>query len=258
MLMKVNNLTCGYEGKNILENISFSIGEGELWCILGPNGVGKTTLFKTILGLLKSKGGDILIQDKEISKWKQRDLSKIIAYVPQVHVPPFPFKVMEVIIMGRNPHFSGKISDRDLNIVEDAIDLLDIGYLKDTPYTEISGGERQLVLIARAIAQEASILILDEPASNLDFGNQIKVIEHLRELVKRGKTVIMTSHFPDNAFLPECNLILLGRDRFFKVGKGNQVLTEDILKNIYKVNSKIIDLESFNISNKVCIPIYKK
>lgn len=258
MLMKVNNLTCGYEGKNILENISFSIGEGKLWCILGPNGVGKTTLFKTILGLLKSKGGDILIQDKEINKWKQNDLSKMIAYVPQVHVPPFPFKVMEVIIMGRNPHFSGKISDRDLNIVEDAINLLNIGYLKDTPYTEISGGERQLVLIARAIAQEASILILDEPASNLDFGNQIKVIEHLRELVKRGKTVIMTSHFPDNAFLPECNLILLGKDKFFKVGKGNEVLTEDVLKKIYKVNSKIVDLESFNISSKVCVPIYKE
>lgn len=257
MLMKVEGLTCGYHGKNILENISFSVGEGELWCILGPNGVGKTTLFKTILGLLKSKSGKIFIEDRDISSFSQRELAKIIAYVPQVHVPPFPFKVMEVILMGRNPHFSGRISDNDLEKVENAINLLNIGYLKDSPYTEISGGERQLVLIARAIAQETSILVLDEPISNLDFGNQVKVIEHLRELVKIGKTVIMTSHFPDNAFLPESNLILLGKEGFFKIGKGSEVLTEDVLNKIYNVNSRIVDLDGFPLSTKVCVPVYK-
>ncbi|MEG0371205.1 MAG: ABC transporter ATP-binding protein [Clostridium sp.] len=257
MLMKVENLTCGYGGKNILKDINFSIGKGELWCILGPNGVGKTTLFKTILGLIKPKSGNIYIGNKEINKWNQKEISKMIAYVPQVHIPPFPFKVMDVILMGRNPHCSGNITEKDLNIAEKAINLLNIGYLKDVPYTEISGGERQLVLIARAISQETSILVLDEPVSNLDFGNQIKVIEYLREIVKMGKTVIMTSHFPDNAFLPESNLVLLGRDNFFRMGKGNEVLTQDVLRKIYNVDSRIVDLNEFNIKSKVCVPIYK-
>lgn len=257
MLLEVKDLICGYGNKNILENINFSIGKGEFWCILGPNGVGKTTLFKTILGLLKSKSGSIKVNGQEINSWNQKELAKLIAYVPQVHVPPFPFKVIDVITMGRNPHFSGKISDKDLDIVEGAMNLLDIDYLKNAPYTEISGGERQLVLIARAIAQETDILILDEPASNLDFGNQVKVINYLRKLVKRGKTVIMTSHFPDNAFILESNTILLGRDNFFEVGKGSEILTEKVLKSIYNVNSKIISLESHGLKGKASIPIYE-
>lgn len=254
MLMEVKDLTCGYNDKYILKDVSFSVGKGELWCILGPNGVGKTTLFKTILGILKAKGGNVFIGGEEINKWSEKQLAKLIAYVPQVHVPPFPFKVIDVVMMGRNPHLSGKMSDKDLSVVEDAINLLDIEYLKDSPYTEISGGERQLVLIARAIAQETDILILDEPASNLDFGNQVKVINYLRKLVKKGKTIIMTSHFPDNAFLSESKTILLGRNNFFKVGKGSDILTEDILKDVYNVNSKIIDINEFN--RKICLPIY--
>lgn len=257
MLMKIEGLTCGYQDKNILENISFSVGEGELWCILGPNGVGKTTLFKTILGLLKSKSGNISIKDRDIKSFSQRELAKMIAYVPQVHVPPFPFKVIEVILMGRNPHFSGNASEKDLDIVENAMKLLNIEYLKDTPYTEISGGERQLVLIARAIAQETPILVLDEPTSNLDFGNQVKVIEYLRKLVKIGKTVIMTTHFPDNAFLPESNLILLGREGYFEIGKGNEVLTESVLNKMYNVDSRIVGLDGFPLPTKVCVPVYK-
>lgn len=257
MLMKVENLSCGYNDKTILENINFSVNEGELWCILGPNGVGKTTLFKTILGLLKPKNGKIYIDNKEIDKWNEKEMAKLISYVPQVHVPPFPFKVIEVILMGRNPHFSGKATEKDLAIVEDAINLLNIGYLRNAPYTEISGGERQLVLIARAIVQETPILVLDEPNSNLDFGNQVKVIEHLRALTKMGKTVIMTSHFPDNAFLPESNLIVIGRNGFFKIGEGREVLTQEVLNTIYNVNSKIVALKGFEVPTKVCVPVYK-
>ena len=257
MILKVENLSCGYGKKTILENINFSTKEGELWCILGPNGVGKTTLFKSLLGLIPSKGGKILLNNKEMKTLSQKEISKKISYVPQIHVPPFPFKVIEVILMGRNPHFSGKISEKDLDVVENAMKLLNIEYLKDMPYTEISGGERQLVLIARAIAQETDILVLDEPTSNLDFGNQIKVIDYLRDLVKIGKTVIMTSHFPDNAFLPETNLIIIGRNGFLKIGKGKDILTEDILEKIYNVNSKIVSLNNDFINTKICVPIYK-
>lgn len=258
LLIEVKDLSCGYNDRTVIKDINFSMGEGELWCILGPNGVGKTTLFKTMLGLIKSKGGNIEISGKDIDKWNKADLAKVISYVPQVHVPPFPFKVIEVILMGRNPHFSGKITEKDLDIAENAMKLLGIEYLYDRPYTEISGGERQLVMIARAITQETPILVLDEPASNLDFGNQVKVIEYIRKLTKLGKTVIMTTHFPDNAFLPESNLIVLGRDGFFKVGKGEDVLDETTLKKIYEIDSKIVDLNEFPVPTKVCVPVYEK
>lgn len=258
MLMEVKKLTCGYSNEtNILKNINFSIEKGEFWCILGPNGVGKTTLFKTILGLLKPQNGNIYIGGKEIKRWKAKELAKLIAYVPQTHTPPFPFKVIDVITMGRNPHFSNKITKRDLTIVEQAFDLLDINYLKNAVYTEISGGERQLVLIARAFVQETEILVLDEPAANLDFGNQTKILMHLRNLRKKGKTIIMTSHFPDNAFLPESKVILLGKDGFFLIGNGHEILTEKALKKIYQVNSKIISLESFNLPHKICVPVFE-
>lgn len=252
--MHVDGLSCGYDGKVVLKEINFQVGEGELWCILGPNGVGKTTLFKTILGLLPEKSGTVFLNNKKIRQWGRKEIAQKVAYVPQVHVPPFPFQSLEVVMMGRNPHLgSGRdVSSRDLDVALEAMELMGILHLQGVPYTEISGGERQLVLLARAIAQETALMIMDEPTSNLDFGNQVRVIEHIRKLVKMGKSIIMTSHFPENAFLPDCNVILLARDNYFRIGKGEEILTEDVLYHMYGVKNRIVQVEN----SKVCLPLY--
>ena len=257
MSIEVDNLSCGY-GKNvILKDINLELNTGETLTILGPNGVGKTTLFKTILGLIDKIEGDIRIQNEDISKISRKDLAKLVAYVPQAHVPPFPFKVIDVVSMGRTPHvsnFSG-ISDEDKKVSEDAIEKLGISYLKDYVYTEISGGERQMVLIARAIAQQSEFLVLDEPTSNLDFGNQAKIIKIINDLSKSGKGIIMTSHFPDHVFRGSDKVLAMGRDNFLKLGTPNEVINSKVLEKLYGIEAFVekIDIEK-RIQTKICIP----
>lgn len=156
MLLELKSVSCGYGEKSIFQDISFSVARGETLCLLGPNGVGKTTLFKTILGLLPPLAGEILLSGENISAWTVEERARRIAYVPQVHTPPFPFTVHDVVVMGRAAHIGrlGIPGKKDRRIADDAIEMLGIGHLAQKIYTKISGGERQLVLLARAIAQQ--------------------------------------------------------------------------------------------------------
>ncbi|OOM76153.1 ABC transporter ATP-binding protein [Clostridium sp. BL-8] len=258
MKLEVKNAFCGYGTNIIVKDISVSISSGEILCLLGANGVGKTTFFKSILGFLKLQGGEILLDGENISDWTRNKLARTIGYVPQAHTPPFPFKVFDVVLMGRSPHMSmfSSPSQQDIDIAEKAIDSLKISYLKDKIYTEISGGERQMVLIARALTQQPKILIMDEPTSNLDFGNQIRVLERINELSKNGLAVIMTSHFPNHAFLCSTKVALIQRNSEFTVGNVDEVVTEEKLKKAYGINVKIIttsDLKGAKI--KTCVPM---
>lgn len=257
MLLKCENLSSGYNGESVLENMNFEINEGELWCILGANGIGKSTLFKTVLGLLKPVKGTIRFYDKELYKWSRKELAKIVSYVPQSHIPPFPYKVMEVLMMGRNPFQGsfGKVCKKDLDIINETIEKLEIRELANRTYTQLSGGERQLVLLARAIVQDTPLMILDEPVSNLDFGNKAKVIEIIRNLVKNGKSIIMTTHEPDHAFINSCNVVIIqGKNEVYS-GKGKDIVDERCIDKMYNVNSRIlVDPEC---GQKTCIPIYK-
>lgn len=258
MKLEINHVSCGYGNKNVVEDISIKLESGEILCLLGPNGVGKTTLFKTILGFLKPRGGEILINGENIQNWSRRRLAKAIGYVPQSHTPPFPFKVLDVVVMGRTAHlgFTGSPSAADMAIAEEALEILNVSFLKDRIYTEISGGERQMVLIARALAQQPEILIMDEPTSNLDYGNQIRVLEQINCLAQRGWGVIMTSHFPDHAFLCSTKVALMQRNNNFKVGYVDEVINEENLKSAYGINVKIIN--TFNNCSepvKACVPL---
>ena len=257
MLLKCEELSSGYDGKAVLENLNFEIKEGELWCILGANGIGKSTLFKTILGLLKPVKGKIKFNDKELDKWSRKELAKIVSYVPQSHTPPFPYKVMEVLMMGRNPFQGnlGRVKKEDLDIINETLKKLDIEGLADRIYTQLSGGERQLVLLARAIVQDTPLMILDEPVSNLDFGNRAKVIGHIRNLVKNGKSVIMTTHEPDHAFINDCNVIIIQDKNEVYSGIGKDLVDEKCINNMYNVNSRIlVDPKG---GQKTCISIYE-
>lgn len=258
MKLEIKHASCGYGQKLVVEDLSIKLESGEILCLLGPNGVGKTTLFKTILGFLKLKGGQILLDGENVQGWSRRRLAKAMGYVPQAHTPPFPFKVIDVVVMGRTAHLGliGSPSRVDLAIAEEALEILNVSFLKDRIYTEISGGERQMVLIARALAQQPKILVMDEPTSNLDFGNQIRVLEQINRLSRRGLGVIMTSHFPDHAFLCSTRVALMQRNNVFTIGSADEVITEENLKAAYGIAVKIINtVNETGEQIKACIPL---
>jgi iron complex transport system ATP-binding protein len=232
MKLECIQIACGYEKKTVLKDISMSLSSGEMLCILGPNGVGKTTILRTMLGFLPLHSGSIFLDEEDICKWSKRKLAKAIAYVPQAHITPFPFLVGDVVLMGRNAHLGhfASPSSEDKRIAYESLERLGIAGLKNMPYTEISGGERQLVLVARALAQETELLLLDEPTSNLDYGNQIRVLEQIRNIVHAGIGVLMTTHSPNHAFLCATRVALLGPEKSLAIGSPTEILTE---KNLF-------------------------
>lgn len=254
MRLDVTDVRCGYPGHTVTEAISLSVASGEALYLLGPNGSGKTTLFKTVLGLLPRHGGSIALDGADTSSWSQRRLARNLAYVPQAHTPPFPYTVHDVVLTARTAHLGifGQPSRHDVAITDDAIETLGLTSLRNARYTEISGGERQLVLIARAVAQQSRFLVLDEPTSNLDFGNQVKVLKKIRELMSLGLGLLVTTHLPDQAFLCASRVALLHGGKLVAIGPPEDVLTEARLKQTYGVNLKIAEVEP---GMKVCVPL---
>lgn len=254
-LLEVKNISFHYkDNKKIFENISFSIGKGEVLCILGPNGTGKTTLIKCLNGLHGIDSGEILLEKNNINILSFKEISKYIGYIPQTHIPTFPFSVMEVVIMGRAPYLSLTESPRenDIEIAKSALKELGIYHLKDKEYTNLSGGERQLVFLARILAQQPDILILDEPTSHLDFGNQIRFLEIVDKLAKSGLSIIMSSHFPDHAFLSSTKVAIMKEGTFIDFGTPEMVVTEENLRNAYGIDVTLLKLDE---NRKVCVPM---
>jgi len=258
MRLEIRNATCGYDHRNVVKDISFSLETGEILCLLGPNGVGKTTLFKAILGFLRLRQGAILLDDEDVKSWSRGRMARALGYVPQAQTSPFPFKVLDMVVMGRTAHLgiAGSPAPADMEIAEEALEILNVSFLKDRIYTQISGGERQMVLIARALAQQTSILVMDEPTSNLDFGNQVRVLQQISNLAKRGLSIIMTSHFPDHAFLCATKVALMQRNYGFSMGSADEVVTEANLKAAYGVGVTIASINNGTGEPiKVCVPL---
>lgn len=253
-LFEVNNISFDYDGEEIFSNISFSIDKGDVLCILGPNGTGKTTLIKCLNGLHDINSGEILINGQNIKKLSFKQISKHIGYIPQAHIPSFPFKVFDVVLMGRAPYLNLTDSpkEEDKKIALDALKTLGIDDLKDKEYTNLSGGERQLVFLARVLCQKPDILILDEPTSHLDFGNQIKLLEIIDNLAKSGLSIIMSSHFPDHAFLSSTKVAIMKDKRFIDFGTPDDVVTEDNLRKAYSIDVRLMELDD---ERKVCVPM---
>lgn len=253
-LFEVNNISFSYGEDLIFSDISFSIDKGDVLCVLGPNGTGKTTLIKCLNGLNEINSGEILINGKNIQRLSFREISKHIGYIPQSHIPSFPFTVLDVVMMGRAPYLniSSTPKEEDEEIALNALKALSIDYLKDKEYTNLSGGERQLVFLARVIAQQPDILILDEPTSHLDFGNQIKLLEIVKNLSDAGLSIIMSSHFPDHGFLSSTKVAIMKDKKFIDLGKPDDVITEDNLSKAYGINVNLIEHDN---GRKVCIPL---
>lgn len=253
-LFEVKNISFSYDDEEIFSDISFSIEKGDVLCILGPNGTGKTTLIKCLNGLHEISSGEILINGKNIKKLSFKEISTHIGYIPQSHVPSFPFKVIDVVVMGRAPYLNLTDSPKkeDMDIAVNALKTLGIEHLLDKEYTNLSGGERQLVFLARILCQQPDILILDEPTSHLDFGNQIKLLEIIDNLAKSGLSIIMSSHFPDHAFLSSNKVAIMKNKKFIDFGTPNDVVTEKNLRNAYSIDVKLIELDD---KRKVCVPL---
>ena len=253
-LFDVRNISFSYDDVEIFSDISFSIDRGDVLCILGPNGTGKTTLIKCLNGLHNIDSGEILINGENINSLSFSQISKHIGYIPQSHVPSFPFKVFDVVLMGRAPYLNltDMPKEKDIKIAEDALKTLGIEYLKDKEYTNLSGGERQMVFLARVLCQQPDILILDEPTSHLDFGNQIKLLEIIDNLSDSGLSIIMSSHFPDHAFLSSNKVAIMKDKKFIDFGTPDDVVTEENLKKAYSIDVKLMELDD---DRKVCIPL---
>lgn len=243
MKLEVKDLSCGYEGSNPIQRfVNFTISSGEVCCILGPNGCGKTTLFKTILGLIPPQAGVVMIDGENASKWSPRRRAQAMAYASQTHTPPFPYRVKDVVLLGRvNKAGATQPTDEDYYIADKAMRDMGVYDLADTPYTDISGGQLQLVMIARALAQQPQLLVLDEPTAALDYGNAIRVISKVRWLATQGYGVLMTTHSPDHAFMCKSNVVLLQPNKPMKFGKAQEIVTEKNMREAYGVEVRVVE-----------------
>jgi iron complex transport system ATP-binding protein len=236
----------------ILKGISFRIESGNVTVLLGPNGSGKTTLFQCIAGLWRHNSGRILLNGADIGSLPPEKRAKTLAVVPQEHDPPFPYSVLDVVLMGRASHVSlfSTPSKEDYRKTKEAMEMIGIDHLAERPYTKISGGERQLVLVARALAQEAPLLLLDEPTSHLDFRNQIMILKKIRDIVKhKGLTALVTLHDPNHAALFSDHIVMLNAGKALADGPPNEIISQESLKALYGVD---VDIIAHNGSSIIC------
>ena len=240
-MVRVEHASFRYGQRTILQDLSFEVAAGEILCLLGPNGSGKTTLFRCLTGSLTLHSGTIHIGGMDVRTLNPLALARLVGVVFQDHAASFPFTVLDVIRMGRAPHLSffASPSKADTKIAEAVVERLGIAHLARQPYTLISGGERQLALIGRALCQESRVLLLDEPTSNLDYRNNIIVVRTLRELAEAGLAIIMTSHAPDQALHLGGKIALLRNGSFIAHGTAAQELTSDNLRLTYDMDIEV-------------------
>ena len=257
MILEIKDLSCGYKDKVVVSGFTATVETGTVFCLLGPNGVGKTTLFKTILGLLPCKGGEVLVDGSDTAKMSSMELAHVIAYVPQNHVPPFAYSVRDVIVMGAVAQrgMFGSPTGQDRSLADEILGELGIERLRDRVYTELSGGERQLVLIARALAQRPKFLMMDEPTSALDYGNQIRVLKCVRRLADSGLGVIMTTHQPEHLAQVRGRGTLILHGSRFVTGDAREVLTPENLREAYDVEVAVMDVDYRGRELMVCQPL---
>ena len=255
MIYEVDKISYKYSGsdRKVLDDASLSLNKGDILCILGPNGAGKTTLLNCMAGLLKPEFGDIRLQGKSISDMSERDIAKTVAFVPQLHTPAFDYSCVDFVLMGRAPQigvFSRPSKDEE-DMCRKVLAEMGIEHLADKSYMEISGGERQQLLIARAIVQEPEVVLFDEPTAHLDYGNQHRVLEKIKKMSAEGYSVVITTHNPDHALLLGDKAAIVDRNGHIVQGNSSAILTEELLTEVYGIDLKIQYLES--IGRTACL-----
>ncbi len=258
MKFEVRNGNFGYDKDNkILKDINISISGNSILSILGPNGVGKTTLVKCMLGLLKWSGGETYLDDKPVSKMKHKEFWRMMGYVPQAKLSAFAYTVEEMVLLGRNTHLKEMElpGEKDYKIANECLEYVGISHLKHKLCSKISGGELQMVLIARALTAEPKMLILDEPESNLDFRNQLIVLNTIKELSKeKNIPAVVNTHYPSHALSISEQALVLARDRYL-YGDAKKIITEQSMESAFGVYVKIADIKTDKGLHTCVLPV---
>lgn len=260
-LLEAHDLRVGYGRKNpveVVHGVSLILDAGEFLCIIGANGCGKTTTLKALMGLLPVMGGTVKVAGRSIHDMPERELARHFAYIPQAHTPPFPFTVADVVLMGRTPYVNrlARTTEHDRVVAYKALRLLGIDGLADTAYTNLSGGQQQLVLIARALTQQSDILVMDEPTAALDFGNQQLVLSRMRMLSRMGKGVVMVTHDPDHALYCADRVVVMEDGRVIKEGTSAECISTEVIERIYHTQARVLDVDvGDGLTKRVCIPL---
>ncbi len=254
MSINVANLKFRYGNRPILNDITFTAPPNCLLSILGPNGVGKSTLFRCILGLLRNYDGTISVENTNVKTLSIKELAKLIAYIPQSHYPSFNFSVFDMVLMGTAVQISSisRPGTKQITLAEAALERVGIAHLKDRGYGQISGGERQLVLMARALVQESKILILDEPTANLDYGNQIRVLTQIKTLAREGYTIIQSTHNPDQTFMFSDHVLAIKDGNIVANGAPKDIFSDELIRDLYGVDVELQNL--YGGKARICIP----
>lgn len=253
-MISVKDLCFSYGSHEVLKGITFDAVPGELLCVLGHNGAGKSTLFKCMLGILKGYSGSVTIDGSDILTMKASEKASKVAYIPQAANPAFTYSVLDMVLMGTTPQLKGRFTpgNEEKDIAMQAIRKLGIEDLAARSYTKISGGEQQLVLIARALAQGAKILIMDEPTSSLDYGNQMKVQKQLSGLRNEGYTIIQSSHNPEQTYAFADRVICIRNGAIHKSGRPEEVLDDRLIRELYDIDVDMITSEDHKARFFVC------
>ena len=251
MSIDVRELSFAYGRRQVLRNVTFRAEPGQLVAVLGPNGAGKSTLFRCILGFLPRYRGDIALGGHALRSLDRRALARLAAYIPQTSAPVYNYTVRDTVLMGADPfHAPGR---RQQETADRVLETLGIRDLADRGINEISGGERQLALIARAMAQQARILLMDEPTASLDYGNQFRLLRQVRALADSGYTVLLSTHNPEHAFRFATHALVLQDGGVRAWGPGEETRTEELLRDMYRIPLTVADIPLAGGPAKGCV-----
>ncbi len=258
MLLEISGLSGGYGAGDVVRDVSCSADAGEILCLVGPNGCGKTTLFRLLLGMLHQSAGSICIDGRDTASLSPRELAKLVAYIPQYHTPVFSYTVLDVVMMGRAAHFSAfeapKAADREAAFA--ALEKMRIAPLANRSYISLSGGQRQMVIIARAICQSARLLVMDEPAANLDYANHKRLMDVAVELAAGGYCVVMSTHAPEDPASIGSRVLLMHEGRVAAFGTPEEVITSGNLERVYGISMDVVTVfDRYGKKRTICLPL---
>lgn len=255
MSIEIKDLSFSYGKHQVLHDINISIPDATLVNVLGPNGVGKSTLFRCILGLNSRYQGSICVNGKDMRSLSVKERAREISYIPQSHAPVYDYEVLDVVLMstGADLGMLRSPGPRHVKRAYEALERIGVAHLAHRTYTQISGGEQQLVLIARAIAQEARTIIMDEPTSALDYGNTVRVLSCVRQLAREGLSIVQSTHQPDQAFLYSDKTLVINQGTVLAFGDPKDVITRELVSTIYGVDVEVNSLYGDKV--RVCVPV---
>ncbi len=258
MVLELENVYGGYGQGDVVKGVSCGAAAGEILSLMGPNGCGKTTLFRMILGTVPVRQGCIRIDGMEIAGRSPREMASLVAYIPQHHSPVFAYTVMEVVIMGRVSHFSPFEIPREVDrqAAYAALEKVNALHLANRNYATISGGQRQLVLIARAICQCAKILVMDEPAANLDYANHQLLMDVVEDLAKKGYCILMSTHAPEHPAALGSKVLLMRDGQVAAFGTALEVITPENLEAVYGIEMDVVRTrDRYGKMRTICLPV---